>query len=167
MEFVTLLGAMPLLMDTAEADGIFSAMHILPQLASAALLETTVDQPGWQEARKLAGRPYATVTAGAAYHDDVLSLGESALENRENVVRLLNGYIASLIHLRDEIDARDRETLMERLQEAWKGRMRWLDERAAAEWLKGEGEPIDAPTFGERLNQMLFGGMLADRRPRK
>ncbi len=39
-------------------------MHVLPQLAAAALLDTTVDKPGWQEARKLAGRPYATVTAG-------------------------------------------------------------------------------------------------------
>ena len=48
----------PLLMDTTEADGIFSAMHILPQLAAAALLDATVDKPGWQEARKLAGRPY-------------------------------------------------------------------------------------------------------------
>ncbi len=168
MEFVSLLGAMPLLMDTAEADGVFSAMHILPQLAAAALLETTVDRPGWQEARKLAGRPYATVTAGAAYHDDVLSLGESALENRENMVRLLNGYIASLIHLRDEIEAKDRETLMERLQEAWKGRVRWLDERTAAEWLRGEGQEIDAPSFGERVNQMLFGSLMAERpRPRK
>jgi prephenate dehydrogenase len=163
MEFVNLLGAMPLLMDTAEADGVFSAMHILPQLAAVALLDTTVDRPGWQEARKLAGRPYATVTAGAAYHDDVLSLGQSALENRENVVRLLNTYIASLISLRDEIDANDRDALNERLQEAWKGRMRWLDERIAAEWLKGEGQPIDAPTFGERLNQMLFGGLMAER----
>src|SRR5512142_1411268 len=112
MEFVHLLGAMPLLMDTIEADGLFSAMHVLPQLAAAALLDSTVDQPGWQEARKLAGRPYATVTAGAAYHDDVLSLGESALGNRENVVRLLNAYIASLIHLRDDIEADDREAVV-------------------------------------------------------
>ena len=42
-----------------------AAMHILPQLAAAALLDATVDKPGWQEARKLAGRPYAAVTAGA------------------------------------------------------------------------------------------------------
>ncbi len=168
MEFVNLLGAMPLLMDTIEADGLFSAMHVLPQLAAAALLDTTVDQPGWQEARKLAGRPYATVTAGAAYHDDVLSLGASALENRENVVRLLNAYIASLIRLRDEIDASDREALTERLEDAWQGRIRWLDERAAAEWLKGEGQPIDAPSFGDRVNQMLFGSMMVDRhKPRK
>ena len=163
MELVTLFGAMPLLMDTAEADGIFSAMHILPQLAAAALLDTTVDKPGWQEARKLAGRPYATVTAGAAFHDDMLSLGEAALENRENIVRLLNSYITSLIHLRDEIDEQDRQAVLERLGTAWKGRARWFEERTAAEWLKAEGQPAETPSFGERVNQMFFGGLAAER----
>ena len=167
MELVNLLGAMPLLMDTAEADGIYSGMHILPQFVSAALLDMTVDQPGWQEARKLAGRPYASVTAGAAYHDDVPSLAEMALENRENVVRLLNAYITSLINLRDEIDDNDREAVLTRLTGAWKGRVRWLDERVAAEWLKGEAQQIDAPTFGDRVNQMLFGSMLTDRQKQR
>jgi prephenate dehydrogenase len=167
MELVNLLGAKPLLMDTAEADGVFSAMHILPQLAAAALLGTTVDRPGWQEARKLAGRPYATVTAGAAYHDDVLSLGESTLENRENIVRLLNAYITSLLSLRDDIESNDREALMGRLENAWRGRVRWFDERNAAEWLQGEGQGIDAPSFGERVNQMLFGGLMTDRQKQR
>jgi prephenate dehydrogenase len=167
MELVNLLGAAPLLMDTTEADGIFSAMHILPQLAAAALLDTTVDRPGWQEARKLAGRPYAFVTAGAAYHDDMTSLGETALENRENIVRLLNSYIASLIRLRDEIEDQDREAVLERLGEAWKGRSRWMDERSAAEWLKGESQPIDAPSFGDRVNQMLFGSLMTDRQKQR
>ena len=167
MEFVNLLGAAPLLMDTAEADGIFSAMHTLPQLAAAALLDATLDKPGWLEARKLAGRPYATVTAGVAYHDDVLSLGESALENRENVVRLLNTYISSLIRLRDEIDANDREAVTTRLEDSLRGRIRWFDERAAAEWLRGEGQSIDAPSFGERVNQMLFGGLVTDRQKQR
>jgi prephenate dehydrogenase len=167
LELVNLLGAMPLLMDTTEADGIFSGMHILPQLAAAALLDTTVDQPGWQDARKVAGRPYAAVTAGAAYHDDVLSLGESALQNRENMIRLLNAYISSLISLRDEIDDNDREAVLQRLEGAWKGRVRWLDERNAAEWLKGEAQQIDAPSFGDRVNQMLFGGMLTDRQKQR
>lgn len=163
MELVGLFGAMPLLMDTTEADGLFSAMHVLPQLAAAALLDTTVDKPGWQEARKLAGRPYAAVTAGAAFHDDMLSLGESALENRENLVRLLNAYITSLINLRDEIDDQDRDGLLQRLGAAWKGRTRWFEERAAAEWLKAEGQPMDTPTFGERINQIFFGGLAAER----
>ena len=149
-------------MDTAEADGIFSAMHVLPQLAAAALLGTTVDKPGWQEALKLGGRPYAAVTAGVAYHDDMLSLGETALENRENIVRLLNAYITSLINLRDAISENDRDALFGRLGDAGTGRARWLDERTAAEWLKGEGQEIDAPSFGERVNQMLFGGLMTD-----
>jgi prephenate dehydrogenase len=167
MELVNLMGAMPLLMDTLEADGIFSAMHVLPQLAAAALLDATVDKPGWQEARKLAGRPYASVTAGVAYHDNVDSLGETALENRENIVRLLNSYISALIRLRDDIDASDRGAVTTRLEEALQGRIRWFDERIAAEWLKGEAQQIDAPSFGDRVNQMLFGSMMADRTKRK
>lgn len=167
MELVYLLGAMPLLMDTAEADGIFSAMHTLPQLAAAALLNTTVDKPGWQEARKLGGRPYAAVTAGVAYHDDVLSLQESAFENRDNIVRLLNAYITSLINLRDEIDGNNREAVTDRLEAALKGRIRWFDERVGAEWLKGDSQPIDAPSFGERANQMLFGSLMTDRQKQR
>ena len=167
MELVSLLGAKPLLMDITEADGIFSAMHVLPQLVSAALLNATVDRPGWQEARKLAGRPYAAATAGAAYHDDMVSLGETALENRENIVRLLNGYISSLINLRDEIEENDRRALLEQLELARKGRVRWFDERITAEWLQGEAQEFDAPSFGDRVNQMLFGGMLRDRQKQR
>lgn len=163
MEFVTLLGAVPLLMDTAEADGLFSATHLLPQLTAAALLDATVDKPGWQEARKLAGRPYASVTAGLSYHDDVASLREAVLENRENMVRLLNSYITSLIHLRDEIEDNDRQALAERLERALVGRLRWYDERLAAEWRQKDLPPMDVPSFADRVNQTLFGSMLSER----
>jgi prephenate dehydrogenase len=142
-------------------------MHVLPQLASAALLDATVDKPGWQEAKKLAGRPYASATAGVAYHDDIDSLGATALENRENIVRLLNSYIASLIRLRDEIEGNDRASVNARLEEALQGRIRWFDERLAGEWLRGEGQPVDAPSFGDRVNQMLFGSLAIDRSKRK
>jgi hypothetical protein len=132
-------------------------------LTAAALLDTTVDKPGWQEARKLAGRPYASVTAGLAYHDDVASLRDSVLENRENVVRLLNSFITTLIHLRDEIEENDRDALKERLEHALTGRIRWFDERLAAEWLSKDTEPIDIPSFGERVNQTFFGSLISDR----
>jgi hypothetical protein len=122
-----------------------------------------VDKPGWNDARKLAGRPFAAVTAGIAYHDDVASLGESAIENRENVVRLLNTYISSLINLRNEIEANDRDGLSARLEDSLQGRTRWFNERVAADWLNREAQQIDAPSFGDRLNQMLFGGIMADR----
>jgi prephenate dehydrogenase len=150
-------------MDTAEADGLLGKVQVLPQLAAAALLDATLDQPGWQEAKKLAGRPYASVTSGLAYHDDALSLRDAALENRETMVRLLNSYISSLIQMRDEIEEGDRDALGTRLENAWSGRIRWFEERADADWLNKEAQKIDAPSFGSRINQMLFGSALSDR----
>lgn len=167
MEFVSLIGAVPLLMDTAEADGIFAAIHMLPQLAASALLDATVDRPGWQEARKVAGRPYASVTSGLAFHDDAESLRDAALENRENVVRMLNTYISSLLRLRDELEENDREGLLDLLENNWRGRTRWFDERHEAGWLAREGQAMDAPSFGDRVNQMLFGSLFTERKPRK
>ncbi|HAV77147.1 MAG TPA: hypothetical protein DCX53_07320 [Anaerolineae bacterium] len=162
-DLITLLGSLPLLTDTAEADGLVSKVQILPQLAAAALLDATLDQPGWQEAKKLAGKPYATVTSGLAYHDDSASLRDAALNNRENTVRLLNAYISSLLQLRDEIESNDSDALGSRLDNAWSGRIHWFEERVEAEWLNMEGQKVDAPSFGERVNQMLFGSALADR----
>lgn len=158
MNFVTLLGAVPLLMDTAEADGIFASMHFLPQLAAAAVLDTTIDKPGWHEARKLGGRPYAAVTAGLVY-DDVASLSGAVLENHDNVVRLLNSLITSLIHLRDEIQDQDQAALASRLEHALNGRNRWLNERFAADWSKQQSPQVDVPSMSSRL----FGDLLTDR----
>ena len=154
-------------MDTAEADGVFSAMHTLPQMAAAALLHTTVDKPGWQEARKLGGRPFATVTSGVGYHDNMDSLGDSAIENRENIVRLLNAYISSLIDLRDEIDASNREALTHRLETARKGHDRWLNGRIAGEWVEKEIEKASTPTFGERMSQMFLGSRPKDQQKQR
>jgi hypothetical protein len=129
----------------------------------AALLDSTLDQPGWQEGKKLAGKPYAAVTSGLAYHDDSTSLREAALENRENVVRLLNSYIASLLQLRDDIEDNDRDAVASFLDNAWSGRAQWFEERVEAEWLNKQAQKIDAPSFGDRVNQMLFGSALTDR----
>jgi prephenate dehydrogenase len=167
MELVALFGATPLLMDTAEADGVFAAIHILPQLIASALLDATVDKPGWQEARKLAGRPYASATSSAVYQDDAASLRDAVLENRENVVRVLNTYIASLLRLRDEINENDRPGLSRRLESALHGRARWFDERLRADWRNKESQKVDIPTVGEQVGHTLFGTMFTKRRPRK
>ncbi|NTU55094.1 MAG: prephenate dehydrogenase [Anaerolineales bacterium] len=162
-DLISLLGSLPLLMDTDEADGLLGKVQIFPQLAAAALLDATLDQPGWLEAKKLAGRPYAAVTSGLGYHDDAASLREAALENRENMVRLLNSYITSLLQLRDELEDGDREALGKRLENAWNGRVRWFEERSAADWSNREGQKIDTPSIGERINHMFFGNAFSNR----
>jgi prephenate dehydrogenase len=62
-DFVSLLGAVPYFVDAAEIDGIMATAHLLPQLAAAALVNAAVDQPGWPDIRKLAGRHFAASTA--------------------------------------------------------------------------------------------------------
>ncbi len=151
-DFVRLLGAQPILSDIAEADGLSTRAHLLPQLVSAALLNATVDQPGWQEARKMASRAYATVTSGVEYQDEIEALKESVMQNRADVVYSLDVMIAALRGLRDDVERGDGEGVAERLETALRDRTRWLNERAAADW--GEqprSEAADAPSFFERF----------------
>lgn len=150
-DLTRLLGAAPLLADLAESDGLMATIHLLPQLAAAALLNATVDQPGWQETRKLGGRAFAAVTAGLAYQDDIDALRMAALQGRENTVRAMDVMIAALKGLRDDIENADEDGIAERLEQALEGRNRWFRERLAADWQETTQRPIDMPTFAERF----------------
>ena len=164
IDFIRLLGVEPLLADLGESDGLMTTAHLLPQLVAASLLNATIDQPGWQDARKMAGRAYAAVTAGLAYQDEIDSLRLSVLHNRANVVRSLDVTIAALRALRDDIENGDDDGVAARLESALEGRQRWLNERMAADW-KGEtqSEALDMPSFSERL----FGGMFEKKSRKK
>jgi len=164
-DLVTLLGAQAMISDSIEADGLLASTHILPQLISAALLDATIDQPGWAEARKVAARPYATVTSAAAYHDEAKSLSEAALVNRENTVRVLDSYMASLQKLRDQIQQGDDKSVAEFLEDAVKAHDRWLAERTRADWQTLES--VQAQSFGDKLSHMFFGNIMERTRKKK
>lgn len=164
-DLATLLGAQAMISDSIEADGLLASTHILPQLASAALLDATVDQPGWAEARKVAARPYATATAAAAYHDEAKSLSEAALVNRENTVRVLDVYMASLQRLRDQIELGDASSVAEFLEDAVKARDRWLNERTRADWQTVETAEVQS--FGDKLSHMFLGNIMERTKKRK
>jgi prephenate dehydrogenase len=164
-DLVALLGAQAMISDSVEADGLLASTHILPQLASAALLDSTVDQPGWAEARKVAARPYASATAALAYHDEAKSLGEAALANRENVLRRIDSYMASLQKLRDGIDKNDNKAVIEFLEDAVKARDRWLSERTRADWQ--EIENAESQSFGDKLSHMFLGSIMERTKKKK
>jgi len=158
-----LLGAKPMLADALESDGIMTTAHLLPQLAASALVEACVSVPGWTEARKLAGLPFAGVSGGIAYYDEPASLEVAALANSEVVVHALDVLIASLKGMRDDIEKRNQPNVSERLHHSYESRERWLDERGAAAWLREGGEPAGLPGLGDQLMQMFFGSRLAER----
>lgn len=156
-DLASLLGAGVMLADPAESDGLMARMHLLPQLVGAALLNATVDQPGWQEARKVGGRPFAAVTAGLAYQDEIDSLRMLSLHDRMNIVYYLDMMIGALRGLREDIANEDDDGVAARLEQALEGRNRWIQERLLAEWQPSDDRPsLDIPTFAERFFGTAF-----------
>jgi prephenate dehydrogenase len=162
-DLVKLLGATAMLTDITESDGLMASIDLLPKLVSAALLNTTVDQPGWQDKRKLAGRAYVAATSALMPQDDLESLRMLSLHNRDNVTYSLDTMIAALQGLRDDIEKGNDEGLKKRLQTARKGRENWLNERTSANWVEMQREPADYPSTSERL----FGGFTGRRSKNK
>ncbi|MDP1545127.1 MAG: prephenate dehydrogenase [Anaerolineales bacterium] len=156
-DLVSLIGATVVMTDPVESDGLMASAHLLPQLTSAALLSATVNQPGWKEVRKVAGRAYYSVTSAFSEADDAESLSMLTLQNRQNVVHSLDRLINSLVELRDDLENEDNESLKKRLISAQQGRKNWISERGAGDWSGLDDKPVEKLTFMQRLFGSKFG----------
>lgn len=161
-DLTRLVGANALFVDPVENDSLMAATHILPQLVSAALLNATVDQPGWYEARKIAGRSYAEVTNPAVQLSEPQTLSRSALVTRENVLRVMDGMIASLQALRNDIANEDNQALEDRLERARQGGEVWWSQRQAADWSEDTSTAPEVSASSE-----IFGRLLGIRSRKK
>jgi prephenate dehydrogenase len=157
-DLTRLIGASPLFVDPVEIDGLMASTHNLPQLLASALVNSTVNNPGWRDGRKIAGRAFAQSTKLTAYLDNAGSLSEAAVSNPENTIRVLEGAIASIRSYITDIENSDRASLEARLEAAQKGRQQWWAERQSSDWLSMDGIPkVEYPTpmsiFGRLLGR--------------
>jgi prephenate dehydrogenase len=170
-DFVLLLGATPIISDASEADGLLAAMVSLPKLLAVSLVDATMDKPGWRDAQNLAGRSYAMPVAAAFDRDEADGLRESALANRDNLVRVLDGYIASLRELRDTIQNEERDRLDQKIRAAQDKAYDWLAERHLEKYRITEKmnneRSIPNTSFGARLRQSFFGSFSNPDRDKK
>jgi prephenate dehydrogenase len=151
-DLILLLGATPLYGDMFETDGLMTSTHLVPQLLAVALLNAVVDQPGWNDARKLAGRPFAALTSAAAYQDGLDGLTEATLLNRKNVARVLDVLISTLGNLRQDIADGNREGVFDRIEQALEGRERWVMDRFSGKGMEQEKADLsEIPSVWERL----------------
>ena len=156
-DLIAMLDATPLFADMAESDGLMTSIHTVPQLLAVAMLNTVVDQPGWKEARQLAGRPFASLTSALAYQDEYKALGEAALLNKENTTRVLDGIIASLQGLRDDIAADKRDEVFDRIKTAADGHDHWIAERLRRKNSLGNKGMQDLSNKKPSFMEQLFG----------
>jgi prephenate dehydrogenase len=159
-DFSHLLGAEHMFIDPVELDSMMAATHILPQLIAAALINTTVDQPGWLDARKLAGRPYAVVTSALAQFDEANSLATQAITSQAHLVRWINAVMDNLDVMRQELASQDAEKFVVELEKARAGREKWLREKNALSWAATESATnVELPTARQIFTSMFtFGG---------
>jgi len=156
-DLIQLLGANPLFIDPLESDGLMATTHVVPQFLSIALLNATLNKPGWNEARKVAGRAFAELSGPAAHLDDAEALGSAASHNRENIVRKLDDVIQALQEIRQEIAQDDAEGLLQRLKEAKAGVNQWWLERGRGNWLAEELPQGDGTSAHMSILGNLFG----------
>jgi prephenate dehydrogenase len=153
--FIRLVGASPMISDPLEVDGLVSATRLLPELLATSLVNAELAQPGWSEARKLAGRPYALVGQIMEEAGSARALAQAALANRENVLRLLDALSLEIRELRAELEISDAALVEARLEKAHKGHKAWWEKRLSAKWDANEKAP-GMPTAGEVFGR-LFG----------
>lgn len=163
-DLTRLIGASPLFADPVEMDGLMAATQVLPQLMAASLINATMDQPGWREGRKIAGRDYAEVTGPMAHLWDSQSLAVASSLNRENVLRMLDSVIAALQVMRNDIDQRNEEALSERLKRAYSGRLKWWQERQSGEWSTDGSPKLEMPESGSFLGRMFGKSRKSDQK---
>jgi prephenate dehydrogenase len=154
-DLTRLLGASPYFADPLEIDGLMAATHLLPQLLAVALLDATIPQPGWHEARKVAGGAYAEGSHALLHATPPQSLRTAVLLNPENVLHRLDNAIFALQAMRHEIATNDSKALDERFGRARYSRDEWWKQRQAADWISESRPQAELPTSSEVFGQLL------------
>lgn len=148
------LGASPFFIDAAELDGVAATVEALPALAGAALMRLASDSPGWREARRMAGTPFARHVSVAGAHS-AEELSASLTLNRANALARLDMLVEELGRLRGLIASGKDDELTEELGLAIKAHDAWLAARAHGDWGAEERHVANMPERSGILNRWL------------
>jgi prephenate dehydrogenase len=140
--------------DPLEVDGLISAVKLLPELLAAGLVNASLGQPGWTEARKVAGKPFALAAQTVDETGGARSLALSLAANRENVLRLLDELTGELKDLRAELEQDNAAALEARLDKAYKGQQTWRGQRLKGDWDVKRKSPA-LPSAGDMLGRLI------------
>ena len=157
-DLADLLKAEHLFIEATESDSLMAAVHLLPQVMASALLNLTVNRPGWLEGRKLAGRPYALVSAPSGTSDTSQGLTHAALDGGPHLLRLLDELQGELAFLRQAIADQDAEKLQSYFSKSSIAGAEWWADRSLGNWAEREKRPDqEIPSAAEWMNRIFFG----------
>jgi prephenate dehydrogenase len=176
-DFVERVGATPLFVDAFEHDGVIAGVEQLPMLLAAALMRSSAKAAGWREARRLAGRHFASATDIGS---DAVGLLAAIQANKQSVLVKLQSLRQELAEwqalLEAEEDAQGGDAaadegqakpLLAALTEAVQAREMWETQVIVKNWEELANAPASAVESSGFLKQMFLGGLGNRQRNRK
>jgi prephenate dehydrogenase len=156
-DLAALVGADHMFLDSMEMDSMMAKLHLLPQLSAAALVQATILQPGWTDARKLTGRNFARQVQAASSADEPAALAAASIFAREDSLRVIDNLLDALYEIRECIQEGDVEDLTAQLEENREAHLAWLGERFVGQWMAREmaSKSTDMPGAGEVFGRMI------------
>ncbi len=153
-EITTLVGAKACFTDPFEADGLLAKVDLLPKISTAALLLSTIRQPGWQESRRIA---FSTFNKPASIINSIIGSehpGAGILANRDNALLAIDEMVNSLGSIRAMVENNDLQKLDKVLLTLGEDYAEWFDRRIDGDWEKSATKKETKPPS---LLGRLFG----------
>jgi prephenate dehydrogenase len=151
-ELTSIVKAKIFFIDPSEANGIFAKTDLLPKLVSTALLSSTIDQPGWKDARRIAAAAYAKTTSVIHSIPEKFHPASTFIENKDNVMVVLDEMVTALMKIRKLVEEEDQDALDEMLFDLGDTHAEWMDLRVEGDWGKPKRELIkQSSSLGGRL----------------
>lgn len=148
------LGATTFFIDPAELEYVSTVVEWLPALLGAGLLRASASAAGWANVQRLAGRTFAASTHKASLHP-AETLADQLLSRRATMLALLTTFSEEVNWLRQALEAEDRSTLIELLDEGLSARAQWLHAHELGDWQSLESPHAPIPHRG--VLGTLFG----------
>ena len=136
----------------------------LPQVMAAALMQTNATGAGWREARRLAGRYFAT---GTSFGSNPAGLAYAVRANREHLLLRIRQMQDALAEWAERIDTLPQDTepdaLLAALEAAAAARATWEANVTLKNWEEqpDRQQPVETSGF---FRQMLLGNLGGKRR---
>jgi prephenate dehydrogenase len=152
-DFTSILGAKPYFVDLQELDIINTYIHLLPQITTAAFVNTSMNTNAWNDAKKIAGPIFSKTINPIKTNDNVSAIIESSKQGKQNTIRVIDELISSLAEIKEAISSGKTKKLDHWLDRARDGQASWSEERKTGEWYSQKlyKSKFKFPGIGKRL----------------
>lgn len=163
-DFSTIIGAVPVFTDPAEAQGLITlGVHFPKFLASLGVANIT-GQPGWEDARKIAGAEMLGLASPITLASPDENFADELADQSYNLMLLLDSFMDQAEHIRRRL--RESEAPSVTIDKAKTMADLWIERRSSNNW--AETTAPELPSMRQWLGRLVgLGGRKRDEGKRK